>query len=469
MEKLPSLMPFFIIIKTRFPFSFKIKVTKPIPKRRSAVSTNYFISQLLNLKDENITFSNVFSKLTKNGVTYNLITATLSYTPNVCEHCACLNINSSIIKYGFKTSTIKLLPINGQPTMLKLKKQRFLCKYCNHTFISKTNIVKTDCFISNQTKTKILADLQLKISEKDIAHINYVSHSTVSRTIDTAYTSFCPDYNYLPEHLMFDEFKSTKDSKGAMSFIFANATNHQIIDIVESRQLRFLRNYFIRFSKVARDSVKSICIDIYSPYMALIKELFKNADIIIDRFHIINLLSRALTKTRIDSMKSLPTNSMEYKRLKRYWKLFLKDASQIDSINFKNYTHFKNWVSEATIINESISADDTLQATYQAYQRLLYDIKSKNIKSLQYHLHQCLNKNISQYMKTAISTLIKHINYIINALTYKFSNGAIEGINNYIKVLKRIAFGYRSFFHFRNRILIAKKLIQPIQKYQVDT
>lgn len=43
-------------------------------------------------------------------------------------------------------------------------------------------------------------------------------------------------------------------------------------------------------------------------------------------------------------------------------------------------------------------------------------------------------------------------------LKSSFSNDFTEGINNYIKVLKRVAFGYKSFFHFRNRILIARKL-----------
>ncbi|NLI54470.1 MAG: transposase, partial [Clostridiales bacterium] len=32
-------------------------------------------------------------------------------------------------------------------------------------------------------------------------------------------------------------------------------------------------------------------------------------------------------------------------------------------------------------------------------------------------------------------------------------NGFTEGVNNKIKVLKRIAFGYRSFRNFRTRIL----------------
>ena len=40
-----------------------------------------------------------------------------------------------------------------------------------------------------------------------------------------------------------------------------------------------------------------------------------------------------------------------------------------------------------------------------------------------------------------------------------YTNGVIEGINNKIKVIKRIAFGYRSFYHFRNRILIMYNLI----------
>ena len=43
--------------------------------------------------------------------------------------------------------------------------------------------------------------------------------------------------------------------------------------------------------------------------------------------------------------------------------------------------------------------------------------------------------------------------YILNAFDCPYSNGFTEGVNNKIKVLKRIAFGYRSFRNFRTRIL----------------
>ena len=35
----------------------------------------------------------------------------------------------------------------------------------------------------------------------------------------------------------------------------------------------------------------------------------------------------------------------------------------------------------------------------------------------------------------------------------RLHNGYIEGINNKIKVIKRIAYGYTNFTHFRNRIM----------------
>ncbi len=59
-----------------------------------------------------------------------------------------------------------------------------------------------------------------------------------------------------------------------MSFIFCDASIGKLIDIVEDRRLSTLKEYFMRFSKEAREGVTHIVIDMYSPYMTLIKEVF---------------------------------------------------------------------------------------------------------------------------------------------------------------------------------------------------
>ncbi|UXI85815.1 transposase [Ligilactobacillus salivarius] len=58
----------------------------------------------------------------------------------------------------------------------------------------------------------------------------------------------------------------------------------------------------------------------------------------------------------------------------------------------------------------------------------------------------------------ALKTIKKHKVEIENSFVLpKLTNGPIEGVNNHIKVIKRIAYGYNNFKHFRLRILISLK------------
>ncbi|MCM2437793.1 transposase [Periweissella beninensis] len=56
-----------------------------------------------------------------------------------------------------------------------------------------------------------------------------------------------------------------------------------------------------------------------------------------------------------------------------------------------------------------------------------------------------------------INNTFKNPNEIVNSFEYGFSNGPVEGINNKIKVISRIAYGFRNFENFRQRILISFK------------
>ena len=61
-------------------------------------------------------------------------------------------------------------------------------------------------------------------------------------------------------------------------------------------------------------------------------------------------------------------------------------------------------------------------------------------------------------MRTSLKTLRKHLPFIENSFIYPYNNGRIEGINNKIKVLNRVAFGYRNHQNYKNRIILHFKL-----------
>jgi transposase len=411
-----------------------------------------YTSTLLNLKDPNLDFSDSHCEMsTIKGIETMVITAVLRNKPEVCPHCGDRHINV----HGYKTANIKIPPVSEYSTILRLKKQRYLCKSCRKTFMAETSVVQKNCFISNNTKLAVANIASQKISEKDIALRYNISHNTVNRVINSFYEMHKVNYSYLPEALCFDEFKSTKDANGAMSFIFADAYTHKVVDIVEDRRLYRLEKYFFRFKKEARNNVKFVVMDMYSPYISLVKKCFPNARIIFDRFHIVNLLSRALNKTRIKVMN----NKKElYNKFKNYYKLLLKPLSELDRTHLRHFKCFNKFMTQYDIVNFLLEQDEELKASYFVYQNFLSAIKYKDIFKLENLISKHYN-SISDYMKTALATVKKYRPYIINAVRYNLSNGLLEGINNKIKTIKRIAFGYRSFYNFKNRILIACHLI----------
>ena len=62
------------------------------------------------------------------------------------------------------------------------------------------------------------------------------------------------------------------------------------------------------------------------------------------------------------------------------------------------------------------------------------------------------SEQISPQMTIVIKTLRQNLEYVLNASQFKYSNGAIEGINRMIKQIQRTAFGFRNFDHMVYRI-----------------
>ena len=426
-------------------------------KEGTYMSNNNYITQILNLKDKNIFFKENFYKEEKiKSVTHKIFEGYLSYNPICCPRCGVI-FDDNFEKHGFITSNIKIPNVSGFKSILRLHKQRFLCKHC---ITLSSNIVNYGCFISNNTKYQIALDLTKKRSEKDIAFDNNVSPNTVERVMDSFYESHKLYKNYLPEVLLFDEFKSVKSALGAMSFHLCNGITGNTIDIIEDRKLLSLIKYFGKYSHKALNNVKYIVIDMYSPYVSLIKKLFPNANIVIDNFHLIQLISRSLNKTRINIMKKDKKN---YNKLKRYWKLLLKSKDELDFENWKKFTCFNSFMTESDVVNYILNTNDELKQTYIVYQDLLSSIKNKDFISFSSILNN-YNDNISLYMKTSIKTLILFKDKIFNSFNTNYHNGYIEGNNNFIKVIKRIAFGFRSFIRFKTRILICNGLISINKK-----
>lgn len=404
------------------------------------MSTNNYILNLLNIKDKNIhILTDKLSNRVIKGKKFQIIEAILTYNPKFCPCCGCVNQSSNdIIKWGFRKNCIVKIPkVSNCKTRLLLHKQRFYCKNCNNTFIAETNLVNRNKNISNNTELQIRLELMKKQSEKDVAERTDVSVSKIDKVIDDISSHSVLRHSVLPKYMNWDEFKATSDTKGKMAFIIVDNKTGNIFDIQNSRKSRDLEKYFRRYSRTERNKVKLISIDFFSGYIKLAEKLFKNADIVIDRFHIVTQVYVALNKTRINLCHKSNPN---YNKLKDYWKLLLKNENELKEEK-KYSNHFRKYTSQKEIVTYLINTDQTLKATYECYRGIINSLKEKDFNKFKMIIKN-QNNNISDKMKQAIKLYNENIKYIENSFKYEINNGIIEGTNNLIKTLKRIAFGY---------------------------
>ena len=266
-----------------------------------------------------------------------------------------------------------------------------------------------------------------------------------------------------------DEFKSVKQVDSAMSFIFCDATSHKIIDSVRNRKLYSLKIYFSRFPLEERNKVLTVTIDMYEPYMSLIKEVFPNAQIIIDRFHIVQALNRALNMSRVNLMNTFRrSNRPLYNKYKRYWKLLLTPFEDLNAFSYRKLKLFKSWQTPKGVVEYLLSFDTNFQYSYEVVNELRYGLKHNNSKDFITTLNEVELNEVCFKLKIVLKTLKKYQLYIDNTLKYpNITNGPIEGINNKIKLIKRISFGYRNYDNLRNRTLLTSRLYASQNKKEI--
>ena len=389
---------------------------------------NDFIKNLLDLKG-------VIVKKVRYKKNFVKIHIELPVREQTCPYC---KAKTTKIK-DYRTQVIKDIPIRFKTTLLSYRKRRYQCKECGKTFYEKAHFLPKRARKTTRVTEFIVDRLKTKQSMKDIAQDANVSVNTVSRILP----SLAVSAKHLPEVLCIDEFKgNTGYYKYQVSLM--DGKTRKPIDIIECRYKTHLLDYFNNFSLQERKRVKYVVTDLWKTYKDLANTYFPNAKVVADKFHFVRYSTEALDSIRKQVQDKLPRAERKYFKhsrkllLSRYDKL--KDEKQKEELNY-------------ILINYS----EDLRIAYREKEEMLKIIqmtdKVKAIESLNNWVKRNLECGIPALQNCA-KTYFNWITEIRNALKVPYSNGPMEGFNNKIKTLKRVAFGFRNFTHFKARILL---------------
>ncbi|HEM5990051.1 TPA: transposase, partial [Streptococcus suis] len=210
---------------------------------------------------------------------------------------------------------------------------------------------------------------------------------------------------------------------GKLAFIAQDFETRRIVTILENNRQATIKNYFYKYPSVVRETVKIVTVDMSGSYIPIIKQLFPRAKIVLDRFHVIQHLSRAMMSTRIDIMKTFDTPSLPYRAMKNHWRILQKDSRKLSQNLFYSRT-FGQILTPKEVVQKTLEFSDQLRFYYDLYQILLFHFQEKNSKYFFELLEDNLNL-VNPTFKTVFKTFLKYKTYITNAIELPYSNAKL--------------------------------------------
>lgn len=373
-----------------------------------------------------------------------------------CIHC---NKYTRKIHDRLKPITIKYLDIAGYTTYLKVYKRRFNCPNCGKRFTEENFINGNKKTMSYKLEQKILLDLRdYNLSLKYIGEHNNVTDNTVRNILKDYMKNYPKHLTKLPSVISFDEFKADT-RRGKYAFIVNDLLHKKTLDILPSRKKDDLIQYFTYVEN--RSSVQYVVSDMYEPYLLVTTIMFPKAKYVVDRFHYIRYIMEALDKIRIRLQNEYGIKSKEYKKLKNKKNVSLLRKYSNDISWWVEQERYVNGhmvrILPGEIITDLLSIDDDLKRGYQLKELFLDIVNHAQLDDVERQLLcwiELCNESEIEEMIEAASTIDNWLPYIVNSfIDEKLSNGFTEGLNNKIKVIKRVGFGYKNFNFFRLRLL----------------
>lgn len=240
--------------------------------------------------------------------------------------------------------------------------------------------------------------------------------------------------NPWPTRIGIDEHSWLRGRSGR-SFVsmVVDYDNKKIFEAVEGKTALGLTENLSHIR--GRERVKEVALDLCDPFKKFAREMFPNARIVADHFHVVRLLNPALNKAR--------TEITGDKRSHPGRRLLLMNGSRLEYFE-RRALH--QWLDHHPKLKELYMFKEAIHRFYRMRGF------NKAAKALIKLTDQMALSNLDE-IKTLRRTLMSWRNEILNFFINRTTNARTEGYNNLAKLLQKRAFGFRSFFNYRLRLL----------------
>lgn len=212
----------------------------------------------------------------------------------------------------------------------------------------------------------------------------------------------------------------------------------QVLGVVSGRRQKEVASFFDSLPQPG--DVETVVMDMHEPFRQAVHLSLPWAKIVADKFHVLTHVHQALDQVRTGLQAKIGEKGelfrSRYVLLKAAERLTVEDEERLERL-FSLYPE----LITAWVLKEGF------RRWYNSPNRTVAEVELER-------LEEAIRKHGPAPFHRLFSMLRDWREEILNYFDRRYTNGFVEGKNNRIKVIKRVAYGYRNRGNFRQRILL---------------
>ena len=353
----------------------------------------------------------------------------------VCPKCA----TPSRSVYDRRIAQVRDEPLRDKLVRLHILKRRFSCKPCGKPFTEPVPGVRKGCRSTERYKRSVLWACEAFSDLSAVRRAYKCSAGFVYRTLyEQLERRLRQRQSPWPKVIGIDEhFFRRNPTFGFREFVsvLIDYKARRMKELVHGRTAAELEHALKDIP--GRTNVQYVVMDMCEPYRNFARNFFPKALLVADKFHVLRLLSPAINRRRKEitgDRRTLPVRA-----------LLLKNGPTLSQ---EKRFRLNRWLEKHPALQQLYHWKEGLHGFYRIRG---YDRAARALTKMTDKMSLSDLPEIQTLRRTLMRWRFEILTYFATGLT----NGRTEGFNNKAKVVKRRAYGYRSFRNYRLRLLNA--------------
>jgi transposase len=322
---------------------------------------------------------------------------------------------------------------------LQVEHRKVRCDHCRGVRVERLDFVNTSQRVTNRLgayaatlcRLGLAVDVVAKHLELDPKTVKHFEVAALQATFAAT------DYTGL-KRVAIDEI-AVKKGHHYMTVVLDYDTG-RVVWTGKDRQIATLDKFFGEMPETARKGIEAVALDMHEPYIQAVQRWCPQADIVFDLFHVVKAFGKVIDQVRNE----------EYRKANAAGKEVLKGSKYLLLRRHENLKpEQRGRLKEVLALNERLCT--------------CYYLKDFLVHLWSYHIPGWAEGALAEWCQLAredghpallrfAATLQRYRYGIINHCQHPIHTSKLEGVNNRIKVIKRIAYGFHDLDYFGLKI-----------------